>query len=78
MKPKQHCRLPIIQRRVNYYSSIRFTAKDEDIYTNITLQVGEAIDIKSIDDSDERSYALIKVIMILYIKMILNEIILFY
>ena len=54
----------IIQRRVNYYSSIRFTVKDKDIYTNITLRIGKAIDVDSIDDFDERSYALIRAIMI--------------
>ena len=46
----------IIKRRVDYYNFIRFTVRDEDIYTNITLRVGEAIDVEDIDDSSKRSY----------------------
>jgi hypothetical protein len=54
----------IIKRHVDYYSSIRFTVRNEDIYTNITLRVGEAIDVEDMDDPGEQCYALIRAIMI--------------
>ncbi|PKY26618.1 hypothetical protein RhiirB3_389688 [Rhizophagus irregularis] len=54
----------IIQRHVDYYSSIRFTVKNGDVYSNITLRIGEAIDVENVDDPNGRSYALIRAIMI--------------
>ncbi|UZO22592.1 uncharacterized protein OCT59_014952 [Rhizophagus irregularis] len=55
----------IIQRRVNYYDSIQFTVHlESDVYVNITLRVGEAIDVEVADSHGEQSYALIRVIMI--------------
>jgi len=54
----------IIQRHVDYYNSIQFTVKEKNIYSNITLRVGEAIDVEDTDDPDERSYALIRAIII--------------
>ncbi|CAB4419548.1 unnamed protein product [Rhizophagus irregularis] len=54
----------IIQRHVDYYSSIRFTVKNGDVYSNITLRIGEAIDVKNVDDPNRCLYALIRAIMI--------------
>ncbi|CAB4485793.1 unnamed protein product [Rhizophagus irregularis] len=55
----------IIQRHVNYYDSIQFTVHlESDIYVNITLRVGEAIDVEVADSYSEQSYALIRAIMI--------------
>ncbi|CAB5394948.1 unnamed protein product [Rhizophagus irregularis] len=55
----------IIQRHVNYYDSIQFTVHlESDVYVNITLRVGKAIDVEVADSHGEQSYALIRVIMI--------------
>ena len=58
------CNGAIIQCHVDYYDSISFTVLHEEDYYDITLRVGEAIDIEDTDDSDERSYALLQAIMI--------------
>ena len=55
----------ITRRRVDYYDTIRYTVQHEPgIYTNIVLRVGEAIDIEDADSLGERSYALIRAIII--------------
>ncbi|CAH1762318.1 4943_t:CDS:2 [Entrophospora sp. SA101] len=46
----------ITQWHINYYDSIQFTVKHEaDIYINITLQVGDVVDIEEIEQSYEIS-----------------------
>ncbi|CAJ0749146.1 9180_t:CDS:2 [Entrophospora sp. SA101] len=47
----------ITQWHINYYDSIQFTVKHEaDIYINITLQVGDVVDIEEIEQSYEISF----------------------
>jgi len=44
----------IIQHHVNYYDSIQYTVcLEANVYINITLRVGKAIDIEDADGIDE-------------------------
>ncbi|UZO08524.1 uncharacterized protein OCT59_028778 [Rhizophagus irregularis] len=54
----------IIQRHINYYDFIYFTVLHENYYSNITLRVGEVIDVEEEDNSNEQSYALIRAIIL--------------
>ncbi|CAB4404894.1 unnamed protein product [Rhizophagus irregularis] len=54
----------IIQRHINYYDFIYFTVLHENYYSNITLRVGEVIDVEEDDNSNEQSYALIRAIIL--------------
>ena len=48
----------IIQHHVNYYDSIQYTVcLEANVYINITLRVGKAIDIEDADGINEWSYA---------------------
>ncbi|RGB26697.1 hypothetical protein C1646_770086 [Rhizophagus diaphanus] len=47
-----------------FNGSIRFTVKNEDVYSNITLRIGEAIDVENVDDPNGCLYAFIRAIMI--------------
>ncbi|CAB4387208.1 unnamed protein product [Rhizophagus irregularis] len=54
----------IIQRHINYYDFIYFTVLHENYYSNITLRVGEVIDVEEEDNSNEQSYAIIRAIIL--------------
>ena len=54
----------ILKRHVNYYDFIRFRILHGiDTYSDIVLRIGDLIDIKDTNDSENWSYALIRAIM---------------